>query len=250
MNHKQQKNKEIKLDAYNDLSLWQMIPAGNGKGLKKLRVIVNSLLNGQAVKQDNKPFSLLLYGPTGKKTHMYAFLKALGVEYVQHSPASMLYTTMDLYEFLYGSMPDAAYIISDLNMLPSGNCKKLYQILNHGYFSYMDSGGRRKDVPVLSLIIGSVKKLNMIPDIIINSFQFVVELGEYTEQQKSLIAYQRLRYSGIEIESDEVLKKLILLSPSDLEDLIKLLNLSVMVMINDTRNVLTVEDIRRGKELW
>ena len=250
MNHKQQKNKEIRLDAYNDLSLWQMIPAGNGNGLKKLRVIVNSLLNGQAVKQDNKPFSLLVYGPTGKKTHMYAFLKGNGVEIIHHSPASMLYTTMELYEFFYGSMPDAGYIISDLNMLPSGNCKKLYQILNQGYFTYMDSGGIKREVPVLSSIIATVKKLNMIPDIILNSFQYVVELNEYTSQQKELIALQRLKYSNIEIEGEDVLKKLILLSPSDLEDLIKLLNLSIMVMMGEGRAVLTSEDIRKGKELW
>jgi len=38
--------------------------------------------------------------------------------------------------------------------------------------------------------------------------------------------------------------------PSDLEDLIKLLNLSIMVMMADGRNVLTSNDVRKGKELW
>jgi len=198
------KNKQIKLDEYNHLSLWQMLPCGNGKGLKKLKEIVNSIHNGQAVKQGNKPLSLLIYGPSGKRTHMYAFLRALGVEFIHHSPTSILYTAMYMYEFLYGSMPDAAYLFSDLNLLNSGNCKKLYQVLSQGHFSYMNSGGVKIAVPVLSSIMGTVKNVNHVPDIILNSFEHIVELGEYTDQQKELIALQRLKYSNIEIEGEDV----------------------------------------------
>jgi hypothetical protein len=250
MNERRQKNKQIKLDEFSNISLWQLLPCGNGKGLKKLREITNSILNGQAQRETNKPLSLLIHGPSGKRTHAYAFLKAQGIEYIHHSPASVLYTTMDFYEFLYGAMPEAAYLISDLNLLNSGNCKKLYQVLSQGHFSYMNAGGVKIEVPVLSTIVCTVKKLNFLPDTIISSFEHVVELGEYTDQQKELIALQRLKYSNIEIEEEDVLKKLLLLSPSDLSDLIKLLNLSITVMMADGRSVLTVEDIRRGKEMW
>ncbi len=250
MNHKQQKNTQIKLDAYDNLSLWQMIPANNGRGLKKFKEIVNSILNGQALKENNKPLSLLIYGPSGKKTHGFSFLRALGTEIIMHSPASVLYTTMDLYEFMYGSIPGTGYIISDLNMLTSGNCKKLHQVLNDGHFTYMNPGGVKIQVPVMGSIIGTVKKLNLLPDIILNSFEHVVELCEYMPQQKELIVLQRLKYANIEIENEEVLKTLMLYSPSDLEDLIKLLNLSIMVMMADGRNVLTSNDVRKGKELW
>jgi len=105
-------------------------------------------------------------------------------------------------------------------------------------------------VPVMGSIIGTVKKLNLLPDIILNSFEHVVELCEYMPQQKELIVLQRLKYANIEIENEEVLKTLMLYSPSDLEDLIKLLNLSIMVMMADGRNVLTSNDVRKGKELW
>jgi hypothetical protein len=37
MNEKQQKNKEIKLDEFENISLWQLLPAGNKNGLKKLK---------------------------------------------------------------------------------------------------------------------------------------------------------------------------------------------------------------------
>ena len=244
------KNKQIKLDEYDHLSLWQMIPANSGRGLKKLKSIVNSILNGQAERETNKPLSLLIYGPEGKRTHAYAFLRALGAEYVQHSPAVLLYNPIDFIEFFYGAIMDNGYIISNLNMLPGGNQKKLYQILNEGHFSYMGSVGRKESTPVMSPIIGTVKKLNLLPDIILNSFEHVVELAEYMPAQKELIALQRLKYAGIEIENEEVLTKLMLYSPSGLEDLIKLLNLSVMSMLGEGRAVLTSEDIRKGKELW
>jgi hypothetical protein len=193
---------------------------------------------------------LLIAGETGKRTHSYAFLRSIAIEYIQHSPASMLISPMEFVELFYGSIPDNAYVITDINYLPHGNRTKLYQILNEGMFSYMGMDGRKKSVPVLSSIVATVKDINMVPDIIKDSFQYSVELGEYTPQQKELIAYQRLKYAGIEIENEEVLMRLMALSPSDLNDLIKLLNLSVMVMMADGRNVLTSEDIRKGKELW
>lgn len=251
MNEKQKKYKEIRLDKYDNLlSLWQTIPANNGRGLKKLKEIVNSILNGQALKEGNKPLSLLLYGPSGKRTHAYAFLRALGTEFIQHSHATMLSAPIDFIEFFYGSMPGTGYVISDLNLLPSGNGKKLYQILNEGHFSYMGSVGRKESTPFMSSMVCTVSKLNLLTDTIVNSFEHVVELGEYTDQQKELIALQRLKYAGIEIENEEVLMKLMVLSPSDLSDLIKLLNLSIMVMMADGRNILTSEDVRKGKELW
>jgi hypothetical protein len=250
MNEKQQKNRHIKLDEYNHLSLWQMLPCGNGRGLKKLKEIVNSIHNGQALKQSNKPLSLLIVGDTSRLTHAFAFLRALGIEYIQHSPSSMLFNPVDFIEFFYGAVIDYGYIISDINMLPSGNQKKLYQILSKGYYTYMDAGGRKNGAPVVSPIVCTVKKQNLLTDIIINSFEHVIELGEYTPQQKELIALQRLKYSNIEIENDDVLKKLMLLSLSDLSDLIKLLNLSIMVMMSEGRNVLTSRDIQKGKELW
>lgn len=251
MNDKHQKNRQIKLDEYDHLSLWQMIPANNnGRGLKKLKSIVNSILNGQAERETNKPLSLLIYGPTGKRTHAFAFLRALGVEFVQHTSASLLPNPIDFIEFFFGAIIDNGYIISDLNLLPGGNSKKLYQILNEGHFSYMDVGGRKESTPVLSPIVCTVKKLNFVPDVMINSFEHVIEISEYTDQQKELLCLQRLKYSNIEIQNEEVLKTLMMYSPSELNDLIKLLNLSIMVMMADGRNVLTSDDVRKGKELW
>lgn len=250
MNEKNQKNKQIKLDEYFSISLWQLLPCGNGLALKKLKEIVNSILHGQAHRETPKPLSLLIVGQVGKKSHGFAFLRSLAAEFIFHSTASMLSIPIDFIDFFYGAISDNGYIISDLNMLPGGNMKKLYQILNSGYYSYMDVGCKKLSTPVMSPIVCTVKKLNLLPDTIISSFEHIVELGEYTDQQKSLIAYQRLRYAGIEIENEEVLTKLMLYSPSGLEELIKLLNLSVMSMLGEGRAVLTSDDVRKGKELW
>ncbi|MBN2286881.1 MAG: hypothetical protein JXI43_10570, partial [Tissierellales bacterium] len=87
---KQQKNSQIKLDEFSNISLWQLLPAGDGLGLKKLRSIVNSVLNGQAQRETNKPMSLLITGEAGKRTHAYAFLRALGISDMHHITANLL----------------------------------------------------------------------------------------------------------------------------------------------------------------
>lgn len=246
-----QQNKQVKLDAYEDISLWQLLPCGkNGKALKTLKSIVNSIQNGQAQKEGPKPLSLLIAGEAGKLTHGYAFLRALGCEYIQHIHASMLQTPNDLIEFFHQSNPDTGYILSDLNNLPMSMKKRFYQILIEGSFTLLNQYNHTKvGHPVLGPVLGTVRKLNLIPDVIREQFEYAVELETYTDEQKKLILLQRLKYSNVEIENQDLLRILLLHSRSGLDELVRLLDLSITVMLGDGRNVLTSRDIRTAKDL-
>lgn len=248
---KQQKNSPIKLDEYNNISLWQLLPAGDGLALKKLRAIVNCVLHGQAYRETNKPLSLLISGETGKKTHSYAFLKALGIEQISHITANLLQTPRDVVDFFCGSTPDSGFLISNLNFLPASMQKKVYQILEEGQHKSVDP--YKVEVvatPVYGIIVCTAKNEKLVPQVLRNTFDYHCELRNYTPQQKELICLQRLKYTNIGIEDERVLQTLFLNSTSDLNDLMKLLKLSIVVMMAEGRNVLTSSDVRKGKELW
>lgn len=248
---KQQKNKPITLDEFSNISLYQMLPCGDGLALKKLKAIVHSVLHGQAIREANKPMSLLITGEVGKRTHAYAFLRALGIEHISHISANMLQLSKDVVEFFCDSSPDSGYLISNFNMLPASMHKKIYQVLEQGEHRSVDPYKVKViATPVYGIIVCTAKNEKLVPQAIRNSFDYHCELRTYTEQQKQLLCLQKLKYSNIDIEDEGVLKTLLLNSTSDLNDLMKLLKLSVTVMMADGRNVLSSEDVRKGKELW
>ena len=250
MDKKAQQN-QIQLDGFNDVSLWQLLPCGNGHALKKLKEIVNSELNSHPNRSSNKPFSLLISGPFGKRTHTFAVLRALGYQYIEHIPAALLSNITDLVEFFRNSNPETGYVISDLHSMNTALLKKYYQVLTEGnLITYNYNTHEKLMFPVLSPVIMTIKYQNKVPPYLNECFNYSVELGEYTTQQKELIALQRLKYANIEIQDEEVLKTLMLYSLSDLNDLIKLLDLSIMVMMGEGKNVLTIPHIKRGKELF
>ena len=92
---KQQKQHEaIDLEAFNDISLWQMIPSGSGMGLSHLRTLVDSVHNGNAILS-----SLLLTGKTALHTCSCAFLRALGIDAYNLIDCSLLNNNHDLHSF-------------------------------------------------------------------------------------------------------------------------------------------------------
>lgn len=245
------KQKQVKLDEYDNISLWQLLPSGSGKGLKKLKEIVNSELNSHPQRSMDKPLSILISGIAGKRTHSFATLRGLGYGYVKHSPAALLGNMNDLVEFFQGSTSETAYVISDLHSVNTGVLKKFYQILAEGNLIAHNHITHQKTMfPVLGPVVMTVRDLNKVPIYLKECFSYTVSLGEYTPQQKELIALQRLKYAGIEIEDEQVLKTLMIHSLSGLDGLIQLLDLSITVMLGDGRDVLTATDVRKGKDLF
>jgi hypothetical protein len=248
---KQQKNSQIRLDEYNSISLWQMMPSGDGLALKKLKAIVNSVLNGQTIRETNKPFSLLITGEAGKRTHAHAFLRALGIEHINHISAHLLQSTNDIIEYFCNNSPDTGYIISNLQLLPTGVHKKIYQVLAEGQYRSLNTFKMKlEDTPVFGTIVCTAREEKLLPTEFNDSFEFNCELMGHTQQQKELIALQRLKYANVEIENEDVLRTLMLFSPNNLYGLIRLIQLSMVVMMSDSRNVLTSRDVQKGKELW
>ena len=97
---KKQEHKHIvSIDQFDEeISLYQLIPAGAGKYLSHLKTVVNSILHNPE-QHRRKPLSLLVVGKSGAKTCGRAFLRALALDEINETPAQLLHSQNIIHEF-------------------------------------------------------------------------------------------------------------------------------------------------------
>lgn len=245
---KKQKEKQIvDLDQFDQtVSLWQLLGSGSGKGLKKLKVIVDSLQNSK-VEQSHKPFSLLISGTQGTRTHARCFLRALGLDHPLELPAQLLQSTFnEVFHFFSPTRMCDSYIISSCSLLLASILKTPFEIITTGEFSRCDNIQKTTEVvPVLKPIVMCSHSLDKVPLYFQERIDNIVELEDYTKQQLELIVLQRLKYANIDYQEEKVLHQLVEYGCDRLAIIIRLLKSSITVMLADSRATLTVDDIEK-----
>ena len=244
---KQQEKKIVDLDQFDsEISLYQLLPSGTGRSIKRLKVIVDSIHNSK-VEQSHKPFSLLISGTQGTRTHARCFLRALGLDHPLELPAQLLQSTFaEVFHFFNPIRMCDSYIISSASLLLASILKTPYEIITTGECSRFDSINKTTEVvPVSKPIIMTTHNLDKVPTYFQEKVNNVVELEDYTKQQLELIVLQRLKYANIDYQEEKVLQQLVEYGCGRLNIIIRLLKSSITVMLADSRTTLTVDDIER-----
>lgn len=245
---KKQKEKQIvDLDQFDQtVSLWQLLGSGSGKGLKKLKVIVDSLHNSK-VEQSHKPFSLLISGKQATRTHARSFLRAMGLDHPLELPAQLLQSTFaEVFHFFNPIRMCDSYIISSCSLLLASILKTPYEIITTGECSRYDSINKTTEViPVFKPLVMTTHNLDKVPAYFQEKIDNIVVLEDYTKQQLELIVLQRLKYANVDYQEEKVLQQLVKYGCGRLAIIIRLLKSSITVMLADSRSTLTVEDIER-----
>ena len=195
-----QKQNITELSEFN-VSLWQMIPSGKGKGIALLRKIVDSILNNN---NKSKIPSILITGKEGKRTHSRAFIRALGIENIDETHASLLQPGSDVVQF-FGSQ-NTAHIITGAECLWVATQSVIIQICKNNRFhlyNYMKQKLDTFEVPGPLLL--TAEDADKVPIPILDAVDFVIEIEKYTREQLELVVLQRLRYCVIDYECEAVL---------------------------------------------
>ncbi len=242
---KQEEKQILSLDEFETVSLWQLIPSGAGRGLKRLRVLVDSMLNSK-VEPSLKPFSLLIAGKQGLRTHARCVLRALGYEYPGELPAHLLQSTAnEVYSFFSPTKMADSHIISSVSLLYPSVLKTLYEVVSTGEFSRHDNMKKTTEVvPVSNPIVMTTHTKNNVPTYLQEKIDHIVELEDYTDQQLQLIVLQRLKYCGLDYDEEKVLKLIVEYGLEKLHDIIRLLKSAIAFTLADSRTTLTVEDVK------
>lgn len=243
---KQEQKQIVDLDEFDrTVSLYQLLPSGAGRASKRLKTIINSVHNGQ-VEQSKKPFSLLIAGSQGTRTHARSFLRALGLEYPLELPANLVQASInEVFNFFSPTRLCDSYIISSFSLLYPSVLKTPFEIITTGEFSVYNNVRKMTEVvPVLKPLLMTTHTKNNVPKYFQEKIDHIVELEDYTKQQLELIVLQRLKYCGLDYDEEKVLQLVVEYGHEDLHKIIRLLKSSITVMLADSRNILTVDDVK------
>lgn len=249
--NKNTENKQIlSVDRFDEeISLWQLIPCGSGRGTTHLRLIADSILNNNQPLQPTKPLSLLLHGKGGaKKTHASAFLRAIGIDSANRIPAGMLYSLRDMSEYFDSA---EAHIITEIDDMHPMLHMNIDSIIEKGEFTTYKYQNEKECHPVTVHVILTANDISDVSPLIVQMVNHVVRLESYTKEQLKLVLIQRLKYCGIESDISEKTLDLLIgdAEPLTLYALIRVLKVAITVMLADSRRIMTDTDIRKAVKL-
>ena len=93
----------------------------------------------------------------------------------------------------------------------------------------------------------TTKDITKIPEYFLENIDHIVLIGGYPRQNRELIILQRLKYANIDFE-EEVLS-IIVEYDDGLDNIITILKNSITIMLSESRSILTVDDIHRGRKI-
>jgi hypothetical protein len=228
------------------ISLWQMIPAGSGKGLMLLKKIVDYIINTRP----SRCPSIIITGQQGIRTHAHAFLRALGLEDVREMDGFLLQPCSSLIEYFRAPSANTGYVITGAHQLDPQVQVKMIDILNRRKFNMFNFIKESKETYcVEGTLILTAPSLYVVSESIRRTADYHVAIEPYTHQQKILLVLQRLKYCGLEYDSEEVLVEVVLRGNGNLREIIQLMQVCMMLLRADGRTVLEMQDVKKAADL-
>jgi len=247
-----QKKEYVDLEDYDSsVSLWQMVPSGNGKGLNKLQLIVDAVHSGP-IGHSSKPLSILIAGEA-KKTHSRAFLRALGSVDIAELPSYLLTLRYGLSDFVASQEVFDALLLTNIEQTAVYYMRCLYQYMKEGRYLVKNLSKLDETPFPFDIVYGqcpivlTTSDINVIPAFLKQTIDFVVTIEPYTEEQIKQILVQRIKYLGtIDYEGQILIDKLVEIGKGKLDKSIALLKDSLLAMHAEGKTLLTLKHVERA----
>ena len=245
---KQQEEKQIiDIDDFHEyVSLNNIIDAG-GDAVAKLKKIADSFQFDQYNQLVRFPTLLITGQGQGKSTLAKAFLNSLCLE-VKEIDASLINSANRIIEFFWASHPDRAYILTNVENLPTLFHKTLYEILQkHEYTILNQYSGSETRYPVSSVIVMTTSDFLKVPSPLLKHTHYIINHTEHDNERRELIAIQRFRNANVRY-SQQGIKKIVKETPN-LKSMIDMVRMCLDIVKSDYRDNLTIEDVSKAIKL-
>ena len=231
--------------------LWNMVPAGRGKGLVLLRKIVDCLQNNNYSNPVANLPSFLITGATGKSLAGKALVNSLALTDIRECPAKFLESGITSYQHFANSSLNTAHIIKDVEDIHAKAESTLWKFLKHRQCNYYNPQSRECDNVVHrnGLIVMTTQNEDAVPDLIKQSTDYIVEVEPMNSDQLEAVIHQRLVFAQVDYDGDPVLRSIIKWSGPGIDTIIPFLNKCVMLMKAEMKEVLTVHLVERTKTM-
>ena len=233
------------------ISLYQLVPGGRGKGIMFLKRIVDQIHQDKYSRAvSRKLLSIIIHGKEGKGTVARGFLRAVGSQEVRQAQSHFMEGESYLLALFNTSSPDAAYIMHNIEQLKDGLQSYLWQVIVEKKFSLFNFlTGLEETRSIRGIMIMTSSQLKKVSSQILDAVDFIVEIEPYSQQQLELIVLQRLKYSGLDYESEQILREIVEYGNGELKHIIRFLRGCYVVLRADGRDKLMMSDIEKVVKL-
>ena len=245
-------NQGEKLNAFNlHINLWNIIPAGSGKGVVMLRKAVDAIHNGNYKNPGCRPPSFLICGAKGKRLAVRALTNSLAIADVRLCPAKYFENGYPSFKLFSDSYPETAHVITNIENLTPMTEVTVWKFLHNKVCNYYSQTQKVSNILGCNgMIILTAKNKAIVSDEIIKSTDFICELEPLTQDQLLTVIHQRLVFCGIEYEGEEVLKAIFEQGFGQIEDIIPALERSLMLMEAELQDRLTLAIVEKAERLF
>ncbi len=251
---KKQKEQEEKYeisDFETHCHLWNIVPGGSGKGIVTLRKIVDAIQNDNYTNPGNTPPSFLITGAEGIGLVARALANSLALEDIRVCPGKYFENGIPSYQFFWDSIANTAHIVVDVEDIKEKAEAVLWKYLNNRKCSYYNHANRAYDniIHCNGLIVMTAEKEDMVSDLILKATDYIIELQPFTLDQLEAIVHQRLVFSKIEYEGEEVLQAIIDIGKAKIDLIMKFLKKSLMLIKAEMEECLTMKIVEKARRL-
>jgi Holliday junction resolvasome RuvABC ATP-dependent DNA helicase subunit len=226
------------------VSLYQLLPCGDGKALRILKTIVDACHE----QPGRRVPSLLIVGNQGKSSYGRAFQRALGIEQIHETDARLLTAGVECSHF-FSPKENEAHIITSVEKLPVRAESYLYSILRNQTWSLKGWDRKVETFPVLGSIVMTTGSLNAVSEPIRDAVDHIVQLSIYSEEQLRLIVLQRIRYCGLGYQEEEVLGEIVRQGHGTLRHIIRFLRVCIAVALSSDRSSIGLHEVHVAQRI-
>lgn len=231
------------LRVFEDVSLWQLIPAGGGHALSYLRKIVDYLLTQRPERMP----TVCIYGSEGKRTHALAFLNSLAITTIKEIDGRAIQAYSGFQTSYEETTPDTGVIITHAHSMPSYSYYTLYQILRERRFAQYNINSKKSEyIAVHGMSIITATSPTDAMQVVLDQIDYAVQLEPYTDEQRKLIILQRIKYCGLNYEDERVLEMIVHEGNGILREMIQLLRACVVIVKSEGRETVHINDVKRA----
>lgn len=236
-------NAVLDLNLFDDfISLYNIILHDRTKQL--LTSIAESLQNNNYHNIPQKPISILIIGTEGKRTIASAMANSLDYIYKERL-TNTIESAIHLKNFLNPNLKETVSVFVGIENTNKFILNDVYSILRKQEFEIRNPFNSDVETIIINgLLIFTCNSKVAVNKVLLNEFDYVVEIIKYTNQQIRKIIMQRLGFCGVGFSDDAL--NLLCNSCSNVRDAIRILKYAFCFMRADCRFDLNKDDITKA----
>lgn len=242
-------------DFENQCQMWSIVPGGTGRGIVKLRKIIDSIQAQNYTSPYKKLPSFLLIGEmnTGKNIVAKAITNSLILTDVRECNARYFDNGISSSQFFGDSLLGTAHIITNIEQLSKIGESVLWRYLKQGICKYYNYSTRQYDLVqhCNGMVIITARNKSKIAKSIVSAVDYVIQLEPYSVEQQKLIVHQLLKFCDINyIGGEVVLQEIVDHGVGMIGLSLDFLKDCIMVMKAELLDSLDMQVVEKAKRLW